>query len=143
MLMSAQALLEVGLFDPQYFMYYEEADLCQRMSRAGYMIAVCLRTNVFHQLSSGENAKHETPGFIYYMTRNSLMFFFRYVNRHGVSRAQLLWTLYRRYLLNRTTARALRRRQPAALARFQACVDFAIGRYGACERYSKQGKPFV
>jgi GT2 family glycosyltransferase len=143
LLMSAKALLEVGLFDHRYFMYYEEADLCQRMSRAGYMVAVCPRANVFHQLSTGETTKHETPGFIYYMTRNSLRFFFRYVNRHGVSRVQLLWTLYRRYLLNRTTARALRRRQPAALARLQACVDFAIGRYGASERYSRPGNPFV
>ena len=137
LLVSAEALLEVGLFDQRYFMYYEETDLCQRISRAGHIVGVCLVANVFHRLSDGEMAKHSTPSFIYYMTRNSLLFFLRYANWHGVSRVQLLWSLYRRYLLNRNVVRALRCHQPAALARFRACVDFTFGRYGASQKYSR------
>jgi hypothetical protein len=33
-----QALKEVGLFDPRFFLYYEEVDLCLRIKNAGYSI---------------------------------------------------------------------------------------------------------
>jgi GT2 family glycosyltransferase len=32
------ALLKTGLFDPAFFLYYEEVDLCLRIKRAGYAI---------------------------------------------------------------------------------------------------------
>lgn len=39
---------EVGLFDPLYFMYYEETDLCWRIHLAGYKVAVIPEAIVYH-----------------------------------------------------------------------------------------------
>lgn len=33
-----EALRRVGLFDPDFFLYYEEVDLCLRLKRAGYRV---------------------------------------------------------------------------------------------------------
>lgn len=38
MFLRVSALQEIGLFDPVFFMYYEDLDLCHRMSKAGYQV---------------------------------------------------------------------------------------------------------
>lgn len=38
MFLRVSALQEVGLFDPDFFMYYEDLDLCHRMRQAGYQV---------------------------------------------------------------------------------------------------------
>jgi GT2 family glycosyltransferase len=38
MFLRASALQVVGLFDPEFFMYYEDLDLCRRMEKAGYEV---------------------------------------------------------------------------------------------------------
>jgi GT2 family glycosyltransferase len=37
-IIRAQALAKVGFFDPEFFLYSEEVDLCRRIQRAGYEI---------------------------------------------------------------------------------------------------------
>ena len=39
---------ELGGFDPTYFMYSDEVDLCMRALLRGYMVAYCLRSIVYH-----------------------------------------------------------------------------------------------
>ncbi len=48
---------EVGLFDPRFFMYYEEVDHCLRVKRAGYEVHYIPDTSVVH--IGGESAKGE------------------------------------------------------------------------------------
>ncbi len=48
MLLSARALRDVGLFDERYVAYFEDADLCWRMRRAGYETLVALNALVWH-----------------------------------------------------------------------------------------------
>jgi GT2 family glycosyltransferase len=38
MFLKASALQVVGLFDPRFFMYFEDLDLCHRMGKAGYQV---------------------------------------------------------------------------------------------------------
>lgn len=42
------ALRALGGFDPDFFLYHEETDLCLRARRAGYKIGWCAEAEVFH-----------------------------------------------------------------------------------------------
>ena len=55
------ALEQVGGFDPGYFLYQEETDLCLRVRRAGYRIAWCPELEVEHagQQSQTEFSEYE------------------------------------------------------------------------------------
>ena len=48
MLVRTEALAHVGLFDPRYFLYYEETDLCRRMSQAGWQLERCDDAAIVH-----------------------------------------------------------------------------------------------
>ncbi|MDO9127841.1 MAG: hypothetical protein Q7U42_13320 [Parvibaculum sp.] len=49
---------QVGLFDPRYFLYYEEVDHCFAAKRAGWEVAYFPDTPVVH--IGGESAKLES-----------------------------------------------------------------------------------
>jgi len=51
MLLRTKALAEVGLFDPQYFLFFEETDLCRRLTNAGWHTACCPDAKVVHHKS--------------------------------------------------------------------------------------------
>ena len=46
---------QVGLFDPRFFVYYEEVDHCRRARQAGWNVTYCGDTQVVHV--GGESAK--------------------------------------------------------------------------------------
>jgi GT2 family glycosyltransferase len=46
--MRRDALLRLGGFDPDFFLYHEETDLCLRARRAGHRIGWCEEAEVFH-----------------------------------------------------------------------------------------------
>ncbi|MGJ5674461.1 MAG: glycosyltransferase [Nostochopsis sp.] len=46
---------ECPLFDPAYFLYYEDFDFCQRYAQQGHLIAVTQQFGVIHQPSSITN----------------------------------------------------------------------------------------
>lgn len=48
MLIRSKVLSQVGAFDPDYFMYTEEVDLCFRIKKAGYLIAYNPRWAIVH-----------------------------------------------------------------------------------------------
>ena len=48
-LVLRRSLIErVGLFDPLYFVYFEEADLCRRARRQGFRVAIVPGARVYH-----------------------------------------------------------------------------------------------
>jgi GT2 family glycosyltransferase len=47
-LLRRQAFNEIGGFDPRYFLYWEDADLCRRLRRAGWSIRFRRDTRVLH-----------------------------------------------------------------------------------------------
>jgi GT2 family glycosyltransferase len=51
-LARAEALRSVGWFDEGYFLYEEDADLCQRLRRAGWRIAYTPQAEVVHRLGA-------------------------------------------------------------------------------------------
>ena len=48
MLFPREVFREIGGFDTQYFLYYEDVDLCARLTLRGYRIALCQNVSVIH-----------------------------------------------------------------------------------------------
>jgi N-acetylglucosaminyl-diphospho-decaprenol L-rhamnosyltransferase len=54
-LIRREVIDQVGLFDPRYFLYYEEVDHCKRVKEAGWKVVYYSHTSVVH--IGGESAK--------------------------------------------------------------------------------------
>ncbi|MEJ5056651.1 MULTISPECIES: glycosyltransferase family 2 protein [unclassified Pseudomonas] len=54
-LIRREVIDQVGLFDPRYFLYYEEVDHCKRAKQAGWKVIYYPHTTVVH--IGGESAK--------------------------------------------------------------------------------------
>lgn len=62
MLLNCRALEQVGVFDPGFFMYWEDVDLCRRLTAAGWSIQVADSAVVWHRQSAsvgGEGARKD------------------------------------------------------------------------------------
>ena len=64
-------LKHTGLFDPLFFMYAEEADLCWRISHCGYKM-MCIPKSVVYHVGMG-TMKHTLMRKIYFAHRNGIM----------------------------------------------------------------------
>jgi len=73
MLFKREVLGKVGLFDERYFLYFEDADLSERIKRAGfiiYYVPLALLIHVNAASSGGPGNKlHD-----YFLTRNQMLF---------------------------------------------------------------------
>jgi GT2 family glycosyltransferase len=67
------ALQRVGLFDPRYFLFYEDADLGARARAQGIECAVAARVEIQHQVSASFGGT-QTPRHAYYGLRNALLY---------------------------------------------------------------------
>lgn len=56
MLVRLAAVRSVGMFDPQFFMYYEDLDLCERMQAGGWQICCDARVCMYHAVEDGPRA---------------------------------------------------------------------------------------
>ncbi len=76
MLVRRDALDAVGSFDEGYFLHWEDVDLCQRFSRAGYGILFVPDVEVLHykgHCSSGQRARvewHKNFGLLRFLRKN-------------------------------------------------------------------------
>ena len=74
-LMVRRSLFErVGAFDPDYFMYFEEADLCTRIREAGYTIFYVPNARVMHHVSASSSTR---PWWLFRAMRDSRRTFAR------------------------------------------------------------------
>jgi GT2 family glycosyltransferase len=65
MLLKRETIEEVGgIFDPDYFAYFEETDLCQRIWIAGYKVVYVSKSEIYHK--GGETAKKLNSEFVLY-----------------------------------------------------------------------------
>lgn len=64
------ALERIGLFDPDYFMYWEDVDWCLRAQEHGYNVLFVPQAKLWHK---GVQVAYEpSPRVAYYMARNEL-----------------------------------------------------------------------
>lgn len=57
LLIRKEVIDRVGLFDPRYFLYYEEVDLCRAAKAAGWKVHYCPDADVVH--IGGESARSD------------------------------------------------------------------------------------
>jgi GT2 family glycosyltransferase len=72
LLLRTRALDEVGLFDVDYFHYYEEADLMERLRRSGWRLGLACRAAIHH--ARGGSLSYASPQSQYYLLRNCLLY---------------------------------------------------------------------
>ena len=92
LLVSAQAMHEVGGLDATFFAYWEETDWCRRAIEAGYRVITCPTARASHV-----GGVSSTPSMrLYLMIRNALLYLRRHSSRRELVRflpVFFLWTL--------------------------------------------------
>ena len=71
-ILRRSVLNEVGVLDPDYFIYYEETDLCWRIWLRGYKV-VYIPTSVVYHKGGATMGKKRNPEAIFIARRNHLM----------------------------------------------------------------------
>ena len=88
LLVRRSVLDAVGLFDERYFLYFEDIDLCYRIGRAGWKLALQPGARVFH---AGGASTRSRPLFSRFHYRRSQVLFYR---SHNSKLSQSLLRLY-------------------------------------------------
>lgn len=113
LLMRREAFESVGGFDPEYFMYFEDLDLCERMARAGQGVVYVPSAVITHE------GGHATSRELRRMSAAHHDSAFRYLSRrypepwHAPLRTALKVGLGVRYLLSTRVLRVAHGAQPA------------------------------
>jgi N-acetylglucosaminyl-diphospho-decaprenol L-rhamnosyltransferase len=96
-LVRREVIEQVGLFDPRYFLYYEEVDHCRAVRRAGWSVLYYPFTQVVH--IGGESAKSEGPLTVHgrqisaQQIESELLYFRKHYGRAGLLSALILTLL--------------------------------------------------
>lgn len=78
MFIKREVLEKVGLFDEKYFMYFEDADLCQRAKRHSWKVLYVPGAKLWHKVARSSGIGSELND--YYITRNRLLFGVKYAS---------------------------------------------------------------
>jgi GT2 family glycosyltransferase len=76
MLISKKVFGATGIFDENFFLYYEDVDFCLRAKQYGYLSYVCADVNVKHKEESESNLSKKT----YFLVRSALYFFSKHAS---------------------------------------------------------------
>ena len=72
MLLTREVFESIGMIDPKYFIYFDDADLCLRAHRAGLRLIYSPDARLFHKVSSLIGHRSKTS--VRYVTRNHVYF---------------------------------------------------------------------
>lgn len=123
-LIDRRVVEAVGLLDERFFLYFEDADYCLRVRRAGFAIEVVRDAVVHHEVS--HTTRHlDRAVLAYYRYRNAHLFALKHAPLHRTALLPV-WSLY--VLLRRVLM------EPPATAEGKgitaAVIDFYRGRFG-------------
>jgi hypothetical protein len=73
MMVRKEEFLSLGGFDPSYFMYFEDVDLCWRYWLSGFRVLYVPASVVYHLYGGSSGADRHGAFRVFYGTRNALM----------------------------------------------------------------------
>lgn len=76
-----EAILDVGLMEPHFFLLWEEIDWCWRIRKAGYECLYIPEARLWHKISQSFEGGNRGPLWNYYYFRNRLLFLKRNISR--------------------------------------------------------------
>lgn len=76
MMLTATCYKDIGLFDPAYFMYYEDSDFSLKALKKGYQLQYVYEARVYHKVGSSSSKIVGLKD--YYLTRNRLYILNKY-----------------------------------------------------------------
>ena len=136
MFLSREHFENVGMFDDNFYLNYDETDWCYRARKIGTEIFMLKSAKIIHLVSASIGGS-ESPLNVYFMTRNSLLFAERHLSRRQryVHLVSLL-----RYGRNLTFSPGFLRRtwfvvvgSDARARAFRAGLrDYVLRRFGDC-----------
>ena len=127
LLIKRQIIEEVGALDERFFMYYEEAEWCARVHRAGYRIVYVPQAHMWHKIQ--QSARNHSRRYLYLMARNRLLYLRcthasvldMAIASLDILRTSAAWALKPKY----------REARPYSGALVHGVWDWLIGRFGA------------
>ncbi|MGB9694173.1 MAG: glycosyltransferase family 2 protein [Fervidobacterium sp.] len=123
-LIKREVIQKIGLMDENFFLYFDEGDLCLRAKKAGYKIMYVPTAKAYHKVSQSFSG-WANPVVLYYSTRNELLLALKHLN---FPLFMLLWTP--RFALR--ILRYLIATRDLKLARFiiRGFLDFSEAKFG-------------
>jgi hypothetical protein len=115
MLFPKNTLSQVGYFDENFHMYYEDMDLCFRVRKAGLDILVVPKAKAWHKVATSSGGL-DTPNERYWMGRSSVRFF----RKHAQPLHKPVIIIWRSLSALRTSYRLLVKSRRAALKAYWA-----------------------
>jgi GT2 family glycosyltransferase len=124
-LIKCRYLSETGLFDPGYFLYNEDTDLCLRVKAAGFQLLLVKDSKIWHKVgaSSGSGLSAVSK---YYGTRNRFLL----LNKHAKLSGKLFFYFALLPLLILKNIYILSNKPKALKAFVYGVLDGISGRFG-------------
>jgi GT2 family glycosyltransferase len=119
------AMKEVGLFDESYFAYYEDNDICARLSAAGWLCKLATEARFLHDIPKTR------PAYFYYLlARNAFLFYCRHTPAPFKNPILIRLRLTERALFKANVLRYKFNDQAKSDACLLGCYDGLLGRGG-------------
>ena len=132
LLIKKELISRIGIFDENFFMIHEDADLCFRSLEAGFKNMVIPEAVVYHKAST--TLKKYSTMSTYYSTRNFL--FLAYKHASGKNRSKTYIGLFVKAIRNAFRL-LFKKGRGESMAFFQGVSDYFLGRMGKSHREFK------
>ena len=78
-LVSKELIKKIGYMNASFFLYWEDSDYSERARKAGFRVVYTPKTKLWHMISASTGGSG-SPTNDYFLTRNRLVFGFRYLS---------------------------------------------------------------
>jgi GT2 family glycosyltransferase len=108
LLVNLTTIAQLGFFDEQYFMYFEDLDWSMRLRQAGYRLRLVAPAHLYHRIATSSGGL-DSPFRRYHLARSGVIFW----RRHARLGQPWVIALFRLGSALKTISRLLLNRQPA------------------------------